>query len=101
MRRREFIAVLGGAAAVAWPLASRAEQPAMPVIGFVSSVSQAQTRRMTAAFQRGLAETGHIDGRNVTIEYRFADGQYDRLPCTAASPRLPPTRLTPSRHRPD
>jgi putative tryptophan/tyrosine transport system substrate-binding protein len=81
MRRREFIALLGGAAA--WPLAARAQQPAMPVVGFLSSVSQAQTRHMVAAFLRGLGETGYVDGRNVAVEYRFADGQYDRLPAWA------------------
>jgi putative ABC transport system substrate-binding protein len=82
MRRRNFIALLGGAA-VAWPLTARAQQPAMPVVGFLSSVSQAGTRHMVTAFQRGLGETGYVDGRNVAIDYRFADGQYDRLPAWA------------------
>ena len=82
MRRREFISLIGGATA-AWPLAARAQQPATPVIGFLSSLSQAQTSHMVAAFQRGLGETGHVEGRNVGIEYRFADGQYDRLPAIA------------------
>ena len=79
MRRRPFITLLGGAA-LAWPLAARAQQAAMPVVGFLSSVSQAQTGHMVAAFQRGLGETGWMDGRNVAIDYRFVDGQYDRLP---------------------
>jgi ABC-type uncharacterized transport system substrate-binding protein len=82
MKRRAFITLLGGAGA--WPLAARAQQPAVPVIGFLSSVSQAQTRHMVAAFQRGLGETGHVDGRNVAIDYRFVDGQYDRLPGLAS-----------------
>jgi len=83
MRRREFITLLGRAAA-AWPIAARAQQPVVPVVGFLSSVSQAQTRHMVAAFQRGLVETGYVDGRNVAIDYRFADGQYDRLPALAS-----------------
>jgi putative tryptophan/tyrosine transport system substrate-binding protein len=82
LKRREFITLLGGAAA--WPVAARAQPPAMPVVGFLSSVSQAQTRHMVAAFQRGLGETGYVDGRNAAIEYRFVDGQYDRLPALAS-----------------
>jgi putative ABC transport system substrate-binding protein len=83
MNRRQFIALSGGAAATR-PLAARAQQPAMPVVGFLSSISQAQTRHMVAAFQRGLGETGYVDGRNVAVDYRFVDGQYDRLPALAS-----------------
>src|SRR5215831_12233134 len=83
MKRREFITLLGGTV-TAWPLSARAQQGPMPTIGFLSSVSQAQTRHMVAAFLRGLGETGYIDGRNVAIDYRFVDGQYDRLPALAS-----------------
>jgi putative tryptophan/tyrosine transport system substrate-binding protein len=81
MRRRDFIKVIGGGA-VAWPLAARAQQPT-PVVGFLSAVSQTQTAHLVAAFQRGLKETGFVEGSNVVIEYRFADGQYDHLPAQA------------------
>jgi putative ABC transport system substrate-binding protein len=79
MRRREFIALVGGAAA-AWPLASRAQQPSLPVIAFVSSRSADASVRVTAAFQKGLNETGYVEGQSVSVEYHWLEGQYDRLP---------------------
>src|SRR5258708_7330872 len=81
-RRREFITLLGGAAA--WPLAARAQQPAMPVIGFLSSVSAPVTSKRIASFGHGLSEMGYAVGRDVTVEARMAEGEYDRLPALAA-----------------
>ena len=82
MRRRDFITLLGGAAA-ARPLAVRAQQPALPVIAYLSSRSAESDVSMLVAFRRGLNETGYVEGRNLAIEYRFADGQYARLPALA------------------
>jgi putative tryptophan/tyrosine transport system substrate-binding protein len=82
MRRREVITLLGGAAVV-WPLAARAQQPAMPVVGFLNSGVAARSP-VPVGFRQGLAETGFVEGRNVGVEYRFAEGHYERLPALVA-----------------
>src|SRR6516225_4556115 len=82
--RRKFLATLLGGAAVAWPLAARAEQARMPVLGFLGSAAEADYKTTTTAFHRGLSEAGLVEKQNLLIDYRWADFQYDRLPALAA-----------------
>jgi putative ABC transport system substrate-binding protein len=83
MRRRHFISLLGGAA-IAWPLASRAQQPAMPMVGYINAGSAHASVDRVRAFRKGLSETGYVEGQNVTVEYHWLEGQYDRLPALIA-----------------
>ena len=84
MRRRAFLTLLGAAATAAWPRAARAQQPKVPVIGYLGGGSAAASAQTVAVFRQSLAEAGYVVGRNAAIEYRFAEGQYDRLPAMAA-----------------
>src|SRR5215471_12083687 len=79
IRRRDFITVLGGAAAASWPLAAPAQQRALPVIGYLSSRTAESDASLLVSLRRGLADVGYAEGRNVAIEYRFADARYDRV----------------------
>src|SRR5256885_802700 len=83
LKRREFISLLGGAA-VSWPLVSSAQQPLIPVVGFLSSRSPAESAGVVAAFRKGLSETGYAESQNVSIDFRWAEGHSDRLPALAS-----------------
>jgi putative ABC transport system substrate-binding protein len=83
MKRRDFISLLGGTAA-GWPLAARAQQPALPVVGFVTGLSADVSARYAAAFRKGLNKTGYVEGQNMTVEYYWLEGHYDRVPALMA-----------------
>ena len=83
MSRREFIALFGGTV-IAWPLAARAQQPAIPAIGYLNTRSAGEDEHLVTAFHQGLKETGYVEGQNVRMEYRWAEGRNDRLPVLAA-----------------
>src|SRR5215467_9307983 len=84
IRRREFIAALGGAAAAGWPLAASAQRPVMPVIAFISGASREMGAERATLFRKGLGETGFSEGQNVAVEYHWLDGRYDHLPSLIA-----------------
>ena len=96
MRRREFITLLGGAAS-AWPLAARAQQPATSTIGFVSSRAPGESAGVVAAFRQGLGEAGFVEGQNLAIAFRWAEGRYDRLPALVAEGGPPAAKSTATR----
>ena len=85
MRRREFIKLIGGSVATAWPIGARAQQLPMPIVGFISSRSQKESTTVVDAFRQGLRDLGYVEGQNVAVEYQWADGQLDRLPTIAAN----------------
>ena len=91
MRRRDFIILLSGA--VTWPFTARAQQPAMPVVGYLSATSRDGGEERASAFRRGLQESGYVEGQNVAIEYRWADEQVDRLPAMASTAGVVPVAI--------